>query len=289
MRDLIIESNGRSKLIALYRLIETFAYFLNADRQWTKRTLVPPLLRPDDESRVLWRAVARRFQFVDVIKALGKEMLRRSTDLGISRESRQIFAMDLVIECLQSNLESRKPAIDVGAVQQMLRSVEDEVRANVAGVLTRFVNDVANAKKAAHSASEVFERAVFPFLKVIWPQESSLSTPGVSKAFAALPAASKEAFATAVDAVSRFLVPFDAWSMIDYGLYGDSEGRQKLLIVDDAVKARAFLKLLDKTIASGDRVVVPHQLGVALAHIQKLSLELNDLSSFRRLAALARR
>lgn len=289
MRDLIMDATGRSKLIGLYRCIEALGYFLNADRQWATKALVPTLLRQDIEARILWRAVARRFQFVDVVKVLGKEMLRRSVDFDIDRESRQMFAMDLVIECLQSSLELRKPVVEGGAVQQMLRSVEDEVRANVAGVLTRFVNDVTNAKNPTHSARDVFVGAVAPFLMVIWPQEYSLATPGVSKAFAVLPAASKEAFAIAVDAVSPFLVPFDAWSMIDYGLYGESEGKQKILIVDDAVKARAFLLLLDKTISPEERGVVPHELSVALAHIQALSPELNGLSSFRRLAALARR
>lgn len=289
MRDLIMDATGRSKLIGQYRCIEALGYFLNADRQWATKALVPPLLRQDVEAKILWRAVARRFQFVDVVKVLGKEMLRRSVDFEIDRESRQMFAMDLVIECLQSSLELRKPVVEGGAVQQMLRSVEDEVRANVAGVITRFVNDVSNAKNPTHSARDVFVGAVAPFLMVIWPQEYSLATPGVSKAFAVLPAASKEAFAIAVDAVSRFLVPFDAWSMIDYGLFGESEGKQKILIVDDAVKARAFLLLLDKTISPEERRVVPHELGVALAHIQALSPELNGLSSFRRLAALARR
>jgi len=289
MRDLIMDSTGRSKLIVNYRLIEALGYFLNADRRWATKMLVPPLLRQDSEAKILWRAVARRFQSVDVVKVLGKEMLRRSIDFDIDRESRQMFAMDLVIECLQSSLEMRKPVVDGGAVQQMLRSVEDEVRANVARVLSRFVNNVASAKNSTHSSREVFEGAVAPFLMVVWPQEYSLTTPGVSKAFAVLPAASKEAFAVAVDTVSRFLVPFDAWSMIDYGLYGESEGKQKILIVDDAVKARAFLLLLDKTISPEERGVVPHELGVALNHIQALSPELNSLSSFRRLAALARR
>ena len=289
MRDLIMDATGRSKLIGQYRCIEALGYFLNADRQWATKALVPPLLRQDVEARILWRAVARRFQFVDVVKVLGKEMLRRSVDFDIDRESRQMFAMDLVIECLQSSLELRKPVVEGAAVQQMLRSVEDEVRANVAGVLTRFVKDVSNAKNPTHSARDVFVGAVAPFLMVIWPQEYSLATPGVSKAFAVLPAASKEAFSIAVDAVSRFLVPFDAWSMIDYGLYGESEGKQKILVVDDAIKARAFLLLLDKTISPEERGVVPHELGVALAHIQALSPELNGLSSFRRLAALARR
>lgn len=289
MRDLIMNATGRSKLIGQYRLIEALRYFLNADRRWATKTLIPPLLRRDSEAKILWRAVARSFQFVDVVKVLGKEMLRRSVDFDIDRESRQMFAMDLVIECLQSSLELRKPVVEGGAVQQMLRSVEDEVRANVAGVLTRFVNDVSSAKNSTHSARDVFVSAVAPFLRVIWPQEYSLATPGVSKAFAVLPAASKEAFAIAVDTVNRFLVPFDAWSMIDYGLYGESEGKQKILIVDDAVKARAFLLLLDKTISPEERGVVPHELGVALSHIQALSPELSGFSSFRRLASLARR
>lgn len=289
MRDLIMRSTGRAKLIALHRMTEALAYFLQADRRWTIHTLIPPLLQQTGESKVLWRSLARRIQFKDVVKELGAAMLKRSTDVAFDREIRQMLAIDLVIECLQANLEKRKAVIELDAVQQMLRSVEDEVRANVAGVLTRFIYDTSSPKNSAHSPHGVFQLAVAPFLQVVWPQEASLSTAGVSKAFAVLPAATNEAFAEAVGAVSRFLVPFDAWSMSDYGLDGEKDGAQKIIIVNDSNKARALLLLLDRTIGAGERAMVPHDLGLALSHIRNLSPELGDSSSFRRLAALARR
>ncbi len=94
--------------------------------------------------------------------------------------------------------------------------------------------------------------AARPFLERVWPQERSLATPGVARAFADLPATCGEAFAEAVDAIERFLVPFDCWSMSDYGLFGEEEGNgeAKLSQINDQQKAEAFLRLLDRTIGT---------------------------------------
>ena len=69
--------------------------------------------------------------------------------------------------------------------------------------------------------ARIFRAAAKPFLQHVWPKERSLATPGIAKAFADLPATSGSAFAEAVDAIERFLVPFDCWSPLDYRLYGD--------------------------------------------------------------------
>lgn len=289
MRDLIMTSDGRAHLIALHRMIEELPYFLNADKRWALKVLIPPLLAQTPESKVLWRALARRIQFKDVVKEVGEAMLLRSTDLSFSREIRQMLATNLVVECLTALLEDRSELVPVSSVQQMLRSVEDEVRANVATVLPRFVQNVSSVEKSQYSASDVFRKSAAPFLKRIWPQESSLATPGVSKALAVLPAAAKEAFADAVHSIERFLVPFDAWSMIDYGLYGDFEDKPKIEMVNDSSKAKALLLLLDRTIGTGERAIVPHELAAALSHIRSSSPELGESSAFRRLAVVARR
>ncbi|CCM78583.1 exported hypothetical protein [Rhizobium mesoamericanum STM3625] len=84
-------------------------------------------------------------------------------------------------------------------------------------------------------------------------ENRSLATPGVASAFADLPATSRDAFAEAVETISRFLVPFDFWSMIDYGLY-DNEGEERKLaaIINDEEKAGAFLRLLDLTVGAAE-------------------------------------
>jgi hypothetical protein len=289
MRDLIMKSDGRSLLVAQHRMIDSLAYFLAADRRWAQRTLVALLVAHTPESAVLWRAVGRRIQFRDVMKELGTAMVERSTDLGLDRKTRQVLAQSLVVECLHALLEERSPVVQQSEVQQMLRAVDEEVRANVAAVFARFVGDVSSANGSALSRENIFRTSVAPFLKRVWPQETSLTTAGVSQAFAVLPAATREAFAETVGSIARFLVPFDAWSMINYGLYGEFEGTPKLHIVNDSRKAEAFLLLLDKTIGTGERAVVPHELGSALTHIRSIAPELEETSRYRRLAAMARR
>ncbi|WP_091583082.1 hypothetical protein [Mesorhizobium qingshengii] len=134
----------------------------------------------------------------------------------------------------------------------------------------------------------LFRTAAAPFLREVWPQERSLATPGVSGALADLPAASGEAFADAVDTIARFLVPFDCWSMLDYGLYGDEDEAKKLAIINDEAKARALLKLLDLTVGTSEGAVIPH-LTDALDQILKVDPALSTSAIFRRLATAARR
>lgn len=145
----------------------------------------------------------------------------------------------------------------------------------------------------ALSAADLFRTAAAPFLKHVWPQERSLATPGVSKAFADLPAASNGAFAEAVDVIERFLVPFDSWSMVDYGLYGDegndANKRRKLEMIDDGAKAKAFLRLLDLTIGTTEGAVIPWDLTEALEQIRSNDPALAESPAFARLATAARR
>jgi len=104
-----------------------------------------------------------------------------------------------------------------------------------------------------------------------------------------LPAASKDAFADAVGVIERFLVPFDCWSLMDYGLHGEDEaGEAKLSMIDTPAKARAMLTLLDRTVGSNEAAVVPHGLGGALERIGRVSPELEETQAFRRLATAAR-
>jgi hypothetical protein len=198
----------------------------------------------------------------------------------------------LVVECLHALFEGREPAVPYASVQQMLRALDDELPAHAAGAVTQFVQEVAapgGGDGVGPSTEDLFERAAAPFLRTVWPQERSLSTPGVSKAFADLPAAVRGAFAPAVKAVDRFLVPFDAWSLLDYGLYGDEDGQPKLSGIDTPIKASALLRLLDATIGTAASAVVPHDLAAALAKIEEVTPSLAQDPNFRRLAAAARR
>jgi hypothetical protein len=190
-------------------------------------------------------------------------------------------------------LEGRESAVPHPRVQQMLRSIDDEVRAFSAEAAQRFVRDVSSKQEDETqkvSRKHAFLSAAKPFVEQVWPQERSLVTPGVSRAFADLPATATGAFAQAASAVERFIVPFDCWSMSDFGFSKEDEGgRLSLAAIETADDAAALLRLLDLAIGSGEKSVVPYDLPDALDRITVLSAGISSSPAFRRLATLARR
>jgi hypothetical protein len=292
MRTAVMNAQGRTAVIARHRLIEELPYFLMADAAWTREHLVAPLMTESAEALALWRAIARRTQFYPVLQIIGDQMAERAVGRELGRESRQMLASSLVIECLWALQERRDPAVPYARVQQMIRSLDDEVRGHAAEALQRFVETIPaspQGKTLGLTSESVFRSAASPFLAQVWPQERSLTTPGVSRALAELPAAANGAFADAVSAIDRFLVPFDCWSMLDYGLYGDEDGESKLARIDTEEKAAALLRLLDRTIGTSEGAVVPYDLATALDQVERVAPRLVDSPIFRRLAAAARR
>jgi hypothetical protein len=292
MRDVAIAANGRSGLIARHRMIEALPYFLRVDRPWAEQHLVIPLLNDDGASLALWRAIARRTHFTEALKIIGAAMAERATDRRLGRETRGRLVFSLVIEALHAFRESRAPAVPNPRVQQMLRTLDDEVRASAANAVQQFVRDLSTKRpedQNAPSAADMFRSAAAPFLRDVWPQERSLATPGVSRALADLPAASGDAFAEAVYAIERFLVPFECWSMLDYGLYGEEGDAKKLATIDDEAKAKSLLRLLDLTVGSSESAVVPYDLTDALDQIRSVAPHLVDSATYRRLSTAARR
>lgn len=292
MRNAVEAFIGHSGLIVKYRLIQGLHYFLRADFNWTCVNLVPPLMEDNSEARVLWRAVASRTRFDNELKVIGEAMVGRATDPLLDRKTRSSLVVSLVIESLYAFHADRKPAVPNTRVEQMIRSLEDEVRADGAEAVQRFVRDVSTPRGGGQvlpSAEQLFRSAAAPFLQQVWPQERPLATPGVSRALAKLPATAGEAFAEAVDIIERFLVPFDCWSMIEYGLYGEEDGQRKLSSINEPVKAEAFLRLLDRTIGTAEGSVIPHDLAGALDQIRSVASNLAETQGFRRLATAARR
>ncbi len=292
MRDAVIDAPGESGLIARHRMIEELAYFLKADRAWTQEYLIAPLMTDSDEARTLWHAVARRRRSSEVLKIIGDAMAGHATDRRLGRETQRSLVFSLVVECLHALREQREPAVAYSRITQMLRLLDDETRASAAEVAQRFVRDNSTPRSREpplSSPEDLFHSAVASFLQGVWPQERFLTTPGVSKALADLPAATEGAFAEAVEAIERFLVPFECWSMLDYGLYGQEAGRRKLSSVDNQKKADALLRLLDLTVGKTEGSVVPHDLANALDQIREISPGLTETRKFRRLATAARR
>jgi hypothetical protein len=291
MRDVIMAAPGESGLIARHRMIEALAYFLKADRAWTQKHLIEPLTANNQEARALWHAVARRRRYSDVLKIIGEAMVEHATDPLLGRETRRSLVFSLVVECLHAFREQREPAVAFIRITQMLRLLDDETRASAAEVLQRFIRDNSTPRDEEQdppSPEQLFRSAVASFLQEVWPQERSLATPSVSKALADLPAAAKGVFAEVVDVIERFLVPFECWSMLEYGLYGEEGGKQKLSNIDNHEKANALLRLLDLTVGNTQGSVIPHDLADALDQIRKISPKLAETREFRRLATAAR-
>lgn len=292
MRDAAISATGRSGLIVQHRFIEHLPYFLRADPAWAEKSLILPLIKDDEASVPLWRAVARRTRHSDVLKIIGNEMVERVNDRRLGREARQSLVFSLVIESLRAFREGDAPAVPNPKIQQMLRTLDDEIRASAANAIQQFVRELSTDRSevvGAPSAAELFRSAAAPFIEQVWPQERSLATPGVSAAFADLPATSEEAFSEAVYTVERFLVPFKCWSLLDYGLYSVAGEVRKLSMIDSEEKASALLRLLDLTIGSSEGAVVPYDLTEALDQIRSISAELEKDPVYRRLSTAARR
>ncbi|MBT1070699.1 hypothetical protein [Pelotalea chapellei] len=291
MREAIFHSTGNSLLIARHRLVECLPYFMSADPGWTRKHLISPLTEDNTDSLPLWRAIARRTHFKEVLAIIGNTMVMRAFDIRLDRDTRHSLVFSIMVECLHAYLNGRDPVVPRANIQQMIRSLEDEVRAYGAEAVQRFIHDMSNVRtgEAVHSPEELFKSAAKPFLQEVWPQERSLVSPGVSKAFAEIPSVSGEAFADAVKTIERFLVPFDCWSMGDYGLYGEEGDQSKLSRINNEKKAKAFLQLLDATVGTSEGAVVPHDLGMALDQIGKVAPNLIEDRVFRRLATAARR
>lgn len=291
MRDSIIAADSKSGLIGRHRLIEELPYFLRADEEWSKRNLVAPLTANDARSLALWRAIARRTQFDKVLEVIGHHFADRATDPRLGRETRGSLLSSLVLESLHAFRERREPVIANARVQQTLRTVDDEVRAHAAQTVQRFLSWMPKDARTQppQSEEEVFRVAVAPFLGAVWPPERSLATRGVSAAFADLPAAAGRAFSEAVSAIERFLVPFDCWSMSDFGLAGDIDGVCRLASIDTPEMAAAFLRMLDLSIGTAEGSVVPMDLAEALDQIRSAAANLVQDPAFRRLATIARR
>ena len=293
VRDRIVNASGRSGLIGKHRLIEVIGYFLSADEKWTQEHLIRPLRAGDEDSLALWRAVSLGRQSEEVLRIIGDDMTARANDRRLSRNTRCALAFCLVVETLHALREQRKPAVESNRVQQMMRTLGDpEVRVSCANAVKQFLlqmSSPANKEPGAPSREELFRSVIKPFLENVWPQERSLSTPGLSHMLAQLPALAGCSFAEAVDTVERFLTPFSCWTMSDYQLHGMANGIPRLAIIADDASAAALLRLLDRTVDREPDAVAPHDLGEALAQVREVAAHLVQLPSYRRLEAAARR
>lgn len=291
VRDEAINATGHSGLIAKYLMIESLRYFLHVDREWTIERLVQPLRADDVGALELWRALSRQTQSKDVLCVIGDDLINRSIDYRLHRATRASLAFSVVIESLHALWQNQKPAVAQDRVQQMIRSLDDEVRAECARAIIRYVSELAEQSEKnpdPPSPEKLYQCSARPFLRQVWPKERSLASPGASEELARLPAIVRGEFAEAVNTIERFLVPFECWSMFDYGF--EKNGQMEIsVIVDDIEKANALLRLLDRTIGTAEEAIVPHDLGDALEQVRNVDTKLARTTEYRRLETLAGR
>ena len=292
MRNHVIGVSGHSGLIARCCLMEHLSTFLRVDPDWTRVHLIDCLSADDVDSVMFWRAVASNSNATLVLQAIGDEAVRRVADRRLGDRARECLVSSLVNEALHAFRENREPAVSGARISHMLRFEDDEIRTFAGRAIRYFQEEAPMPKGSAQSAGELFRLTVKPFLERVWPQERSLTTRGVSQELSCLPAASGEAFAEAFSGIERFLVPFDCWSMLDYGLYDDGDSGSEMTpkistAIDDEPKAHAFLRLLDSTIGESESSVIPHDLSNGLDRIRAIAPRLVNDPAFRRLSTAA--
>jgi hypothetical protein len=288
LRDLIATTPGRAGAIARYRCITRLPYLMSADGAWAEAALLSPL-ENGAESDALWHAVAYSPLRRNVMARLGRLMARRAVNGGLEMEIRRSLVERVCFAMLDDMWNGRQYDDLLPDAQQMLRTVPDELRAYAALTVGRFVDDLAGPLSTPPPAREqIFDRAIEPFLRDVWPQERAAVTPAVSKAFASVPAASGRRFDRAIAAIRRFLVPFESWSMHDWGFLGDGGSGLRGGVILGEEEATAALDLLDLTIGKGADARVPRGLDTALAVLALENPALRRDPRFARLAALAR-
>ena len=294
MRHRATNAPGYSGLIARTLFTENLPTFLRADRAWAKRNLIEPLLSDNDNSGLLWHSLSSTAISSDLLTIVGDAVCTKVLDDRLHERTRENLISCLVYEALTAFQEQREPTITFARISQTLRSASDSIRAWAALDVTEFQNCAYKVGKDSHALAATFKSAIEPFLEHVWPKEQSLATRDVSRHLACLPAVCGDSFASSVDAIERFLRPFDCRSMLAYG-YCESDMSATLKmprltdVVDDIPKASSLLRLLDLTIGHTREAAVPEDLDIALDRIRSVAPELTSVSAFRRLAAAARR
>jgi hypothetical protein len=292
MRDALRFAQGKPLAITRHSLLLDISYFFAADERWAVGFLIKPLLADEDE--VLWRSVATAHLSPKVLKLIGEKLVEKSSDSSLPRKTRQKFAARLLEDVLHAYREKKYPVIERSLVTQMLRRIDNEVRAHAAGRISRHIKYWTGQdgkekppKGKIWDAGPYFQSVVNPLIADIWPKDLHLITPAISKSFASIPGLSGSSFIEALDLMERYLLPFECWSLYDYSLKTTS-GDQLERVITSADEANALLRLFDLTVGQGTNSVVPYDLPTALGHIKKIAPLAAATPIFRRLSAQVR-
>jgi hypothetical protein len=282
LREKAILATGPSRLQVLHHFLSHITYMRRADRSWTDENLLDRL-RDGADGNEMWGAVAQNSVLTyGAMRRIGKRMAQVAMSSDLSVETRARLAERIVIRVLVDISENKKSAVALPDVQQMLRLGGDRVRSASGSAIGIFVEEPGDG-----TPEERFVAGAKPFLNEIWPKEKTLRSKSLADALADLPAKSGSRFAEAVSAVAPFMVPFDCWSLWEFGLFGPGDPQEKTLRdLANAQDAEALLNLLDLSIGAEERATVPYDLDRALSQIAGTDPALERDLRFRRLSAL---
>ena len=292
-----VEAPGRAGRVALAWLVCDVGWYVQVDPVWADRYLVPalkegaePTKKRTESTIALWDVLGRHGRARGVPRVLAAdamELIERTDEPRLSAWSRQRLLSKFVWDALRAFFHGSKPVVEASELQQLIRRLDEEMRGWCATELWRCL---VNRGDDSPEPEVLFDKAVRPFLERVWPQERDLVSRGVGHSMAGIPAASRERFVAAVNAVARYLVPGSVTSRHDYGFYGEEDGKPLLeVIVDTEEKAEALLRLLDLTVGSEDESMTPWDLDELLAWIRKKAPRLVELPEFAQLTTMAQR
>ncbi|OKP69137.1 hypothetical protein BTE77_28370 [Ensifer adhaerens] len=285
--SVIAEATGEARLDAQYFLTRDIGYFYAADPDWTRANLVETLRTAepgDDGALELWGAFGSGgLPGPEVLTELAEPLVAAAISSELPAQVRGELTQQVVLSVLLSARDQQPPPISINLAQQVLRMGGDTVRREAIRAMHEFLESGGDAEMATR-----FDLVANAF-RDVWPKELTLSSRQVSEGLAELPAAAGPYYAEAAELVLPYLTPFDCWSMFDYGVLDSTSTDDRFAVIDDRTKAAAFLAILDKTIGSEERAIIPNGLEGALLHIAKVAPKLEKDIRFQRLLTLSRR
>ncbi len=294
----IMQTRGPTGLIAKAILVRHIREFVACGFDEVIEQIRSELLSFGSESVFLWEQNAQHLLFddfdgripSDLLPLFGDELLSWSIDERLNSKTQRLIALSLVCNFLHSYYLARSPVVNVPQMQSILRSLDADGLSQCSHSLFHFVQySTVSEVDGSSSSARRFRLGVSRFLKDVWPHDQDLATSDVRRWILKIPAASREAFAEAVNSIDRFLVPSEVSSLGFFFLEKESVWMVPLEIVNDEVRARALLQLLDKSIGSSENSVIPFDLSDALDQVIFVSEKFGFVREYRRLITLARR
>lgn len=283
----IANATGEARLNAQYILLQDIGYYHVADPAWTTTNLIAPLkaAEPGDEGTFqLWEGLSSgHLPDAAVFSELAEPLVAAAISKHLSGRVKGDLAERVIWSLLLSGRDNHAPAVPANLAQQMLRLGGDDVRREAIRAMHEFLQTAEGL-----DMSRRFELVAHLFQEV-WPKELTLSSRQVSENLAKLPAAAGPYYAAAAELVLPYLMPFDCWSLWDYGILDRNGDDDKFAVIDDHSKASALLSILEKTIGNEEGAIVPSGLEAVLLHIAKLAPKLEKDIRFQRLVTASRR